>query len=119
VTKKEIAPQLKESTGTSQARPKNPSAGGQRLPLSGRHGAEQSICWFLRFGGAFGGKVRCLVRTPVEGKIGKCAAAWPPVIQGHSKIGGAGSASRAVTLGLDMDCGASVQPWGVGRGRLQ
>ena len=38
VTKKEIGPQLKESTGTSRARMKNPGAGSQRLPLAGRHG---------------------------------------------------------------------------------
>jgi hypothetical protein len=47
VTKKEIAPQLKESTGTLRAWPKNPGAGSQRLPLAGRQGAEQSILWFL------------------------------------------------------------------------
>jgi hypothetical protein len=43
VTKKEIAAQLKESTGTSQARTKSPGAGGQRLPLAGRHGAEHPV----------------------------------------------------------------------------
>jgi hypothetical protein len=31
VAKKEIASQLKESTGTSRARPNSPSAGGQPL----------------------------------------------------------------------------------------
>ena len=50
VTKKEIAAQRKKSTGTSRARPKNPGAGGQRLPLVGRHEAGQSIFWFLGFG---------------------------------------------------------------------
>jgi hypothetical protein len=40
VTKKEIAPQLKKSAGTSRARPNNLGAGGQRLPMAGRHGAE-------------------------------------------------------------------------------
>ena len=50
VTKKEIAPQLQKSTGTSRARPKSPSAGGQRLPLAGRLRAEQSILWFLSSG---------------------------------------------------------------------
>ena len=37
VTKKEIAPQLKESAGTSRAMPKSPNAGGQLLPVAGRH----------------------------------------------------------------------------------
>jgi hypothetical protein len=50
VTKKEIAPQLKKSAGTSRARPNNPGAGGQRLPMAGRHGAEHSILWFLGSG---------------------------------------------------------------------
>jgi hypothetical protein len=44
VTKKEIAPQLNKSAGTSRARPKSPGAGGQRLPLAGRH--EPSIGFF-------------------------------------------------------------------------
>ena len=50
VTKKEIAPQLKKSTGTSRAWPKFPGAGGQRLPLTGRHGAEHSTLWFIASG---------------------------------------------------------------------
>ena len=60
VTKKEIAPQLKKSTGTSRARPKSAGAGGQRLPLAGRYGAEHLILWFLDSGGALGGGGRCL-----------------------------------------------------------
>jgi hypothetical protein len=40
VAKKEIAAQLKKSAGTSRAKPKSSAAGGQRLPLAGRHGAE-------------------------------------------------------------------------------
>jgi hypothetical protein len=40
VTKKEIGPQLKKSTGTSRAWPKSPGAGGQRMSLAGSHGAE-------------------------------------------------------------------------------
>src|ERR1039457_2762610 len=50
VTKKEIAPQLKKSAGTSVARPKSPSAGGQRLPSAERHGAEHLIPWFRKSG---------------------------------------------------------------------
>jgi hypothetical protein len=51
VTKKEIAPQLKESTGTSRTWTKSPSVGSQRLLLAARYGAEHSILWFLRVGG--------------------------------------------------------------------
>jgi len=47
VTKKEIAPQLKKSAGTSRAWQKSPGAGGQLLPLAGRHGAKHWIFWFL------------------------------------------------------------------------
>jgi hypothetical protein len=43
VTKKEIGPQLQKSAGTSRAMPKSPAAGGQRLPLAERHGAEHPI----------------------------------------------------------------------------
>jgi hypothetical protein len=50
VTKKEIGPQLKKSAGTSRARPNSPGAGGQQLPLAGRHGAEHPILWSLGSG---------------------------------------------------------------------
>jgi hypothetical protein len=50
VTKKEIAAQLKKSTGTSRAKPKSPAAGGQRSRWRGRRGAEHSILWFLGSG---------------------------------------------------------------------
>jgi hypothetical protein len=43
VTKKEIGPQLKKSTGNLAGRAKSPGAGGQRLPLAERHGAEHPI----------------------------------------------------------------------------
>ena len=65
VAKKEIAPQLKKSAGTSRARTKSPGAGGKRLPLAGRHGAEQWICWFLASGALLA--------------AGFAAAAWAPV----------------------------------------
>jgi hypothetical protein len=64
VTKKEIAPQLKKSTGTSRAWPKNPGAGSQRLLLAGRHGAEQSN---LRF-----------VGSVVLLAAGFAVSGWPP-----------------------------------------
>jgi hypothetical protein len=83
VTKKEIAAQLKESTGTSQARPKSPGAGSQRLPLAGRHGAEHWIVWFLGLGALLAAEFAASVRTLVEGKIGADTAAWTPENQGH------------------------------------
>src|ERR1035437_9506097 len=60
VTKKEIGPQLKKSTGTSRARPKSTGAGGQRMPLAGRHGAECIRFFGPWFGGALGGGGRWL-----------------------------------------------------------
>jgi hypothetical protein len=98
VTKKEIAPQLKESTGTSRARLKSPGAGGQRLALAGKHGAECSIPWFLGLKTLLIAGVAASVRTPTEEKVGADTAAWTRVIQGHLKIGGTESASGAVTL---------------------
>jgi hypothetical protein len=50
VTKKEIVPQLKKSTGISRVRTKSPGAGGQRLQSAGRHGAEHWILWFFGLG---------------------------------------------------------------------
>jgi hypothetical protein len=59
VTKKEIAPQLKESAGTSRSWQKSPGAGGQLLPLAGRHGASIRFFGSLALGRSCGG-VRCL-----------------------------------------------------------
>jgi hypothetical protein len=114
VTKKEIVPQLKKSTGTSRARPKSLGAGGQLLPLAGRHGAEHSTLWFLGSGALWVGGGAVSVRTPAEGQIGADTAAWT---QGYSRPF-ARSAARAVPAKrsrLDMDCGASVQSGRVGR----
>ena len=61
VTKKEIAPQLKESAGTSRPSRKTPARAvndcGWREDA---HKAEHSILWFLDSGGALGGGGRCL-----------------------------------------------------------
>ena len=99
VTKKEIEPQLKKSAGTSRARPKCPGAGGQRLPLAGRHGAEHWIVWFGGSGALLAAGFAASVRTPVEGKIGTDTAAWThyhsrPFIRSAARE----SASGAVTL---------------------
>ena len=75
VTKKEIAPQLNRSAGTSRARPKSPGADGQRLSSAGRHGAENSIPWFLSSGVLLAVWIAASVRTPVEGKSGADTAA--------------------------------------------
>ena len=84
VTKKEIEPQLKKSAGTSRARPKCPGAGGQRLPLAGRHGAEHWIVWFGGSGAFLAAGFAASVWTPIEGKIETNTAAWTRGIQGHS-----------------------------------
>jgi len=85
VTKKEIGPQLKKSTGTSRAWPKSPGAGGQRLLLAGRHGAEHWILWFLGLGALLAAGFAASVRMPSEGKIGVDTAEWTRVIQSHSQ----------------------------------
>jgi hypothetical protein len=79
VTKKEIAPQLKKSAGTSQTRPKIPGAGGQRLPLAGGLRAEHSIVWFLGSGALLAAGFAASVRSPVEEKIDANTAAWSRV----------------------------------------
>ena len=86
VTKKEIAPQLKKSAGTSRATPKSPGAGGQLLPLAGRLRAERWILWFLALGEALlAAGFAVSTWTQVEGKIGADTAAGTPVIQGDSQ----------------------------------
>jgi hypothetical protein len=75
VTKKEIGPQLKKSTGTSRASTKSPGSGGQRLPLAGRHGAEHWILWFFGLGALLTAGFAASVRTQVKGKIGADTAA--------------------------------------------
>lgn len=75
VTKKEIGPQLNKSAGTSRTGPKSPSAGGQRLPLAGRHGAEHWIFWFVGLGPFLVARLAASVRKPAEGKIGADTAA--------------------------------------------
>jgi len=81
VTKKEIGPQLKESAGTSRATQNSPDAGGQRLPLAGRHGAGHWILWFLGLGALLAAGFAASAWTPVEEKIRPDTAAWT---QGHS-----------------------------------
>jgi hypothetical protein len=95
VTKKEIVPQRKKSAGTSRAVPKSPGAGGQRLPLAGRHGAEHSILWFRGLGSLLAAGFAASVRTPVEGKIGTHTAAWTSTLKAIREIGGTKSASGA------------------------
>ena len=83
VTKKEIGPQLKKSTGTSRAWPKSPGTGGQRLLLAGRHGAEHWILWFLGLGALLAAGFAASVRMPIEEKIRTDTAACKQVTQGY------------------------------------
>ena len=112
VTKKEIVPQLKGSTGTSRARQKSPGVRGQRLPLAGRHGAEHWILWFLGLGALLAAEVAVSAWTPVEEKIVVDTAAWKHVIQGYSQDRRHGKRQRSGHAGLDMACRASVQTLG-------
>jgi hypothetical protein len=112
VTKKEIGPQLKKSTGTSQARPKSPGAGGQRLPLAGRLGrALNSLVPWL--GALLAAGFAASLRTLAEGKVEADTAAWIQVSQGHSQDRRHGKCQRSGHARLDMDSGASVQPGGL------
>jgi hypothetical protein len=104
VTKKEIVPQLKKSTGTSRVRAKSPGTGGQRMPLAGSHGAEHSILWFLDFGALLVAGLAASVRTPVEGTSGADTAAWTRVIQGHSQERRHGKRQRSDHAGLNVVC---------------
>ena len=101
VTKKEIVPQLKKSTGISRVRTKSPGAGGQRLQSAGRHGAEHSMLWSLSFRALFAAGFAVSVRTPVEGKIGANTAAWTHrSFKAIRKIGGTGKRQRIGSAGL-------------------
>jgi hypothetical protein len=108
VTKKEIGPQLKKSAGTSRARPKSPGAGGQLLPLAGRHGAAHWILWFRGSEARLVAGFAASVRTPIEGKIGADVAAWTQAIKGHSQVRLYRKRQRICHAGLNMACGASV-----------
>jgi ABC-type nickel/cobalt efflux system permease component RcnA len=75
VTKKEIAPQLKKSAGTSRARPKSPSAVVNRC--SRWKDLEASTTGLVPCFGAFVVPVFAASnKTPVEGKIGTYTAEW-------------------------------------------
>jgi len=108
VTKKEIAPQLKSPPEPRGAGRKAPGAGGQRLPLAGRYGAEHWIRWFFGLGALLAAGFAASVRTPVEGKIRADTAAWTRAIQGHSQDRRQGKRQRCGHAGLDMACRASV-----------
>jgi hypothetical protein len=116
VTKKEIAPQLKKSAGTSRARPKSPGAGGQRLPLAGRNRAEHWILWFRGSGVLLAAGFAASVWTPVEGKIGTYTAAWTRGTQGHPQDRRYRVRQQSGHAGFDIDCGASEQPGALGEG---
>ena len=112
VTKKEIGPQRKKSAGTSRARLKSPGAGGQRLPLSGRHGAEHWIVWLRGSGALWVAGFAVSVRTLVEGKIRADTAAWIQVIQDPPQDRRHGKRRRSGHARLNTACRASVQPGG-------
>jgi hypothetical protein len=108
VTKKEIGRQLKKSAGTSRATSKSPGAGGQRLPLTGRHGAEHWTLWFLGLGALLAAGFAASVRMPVEEKIRTDTAAWTSTLKAIRKIGGSGVATLASTWFV-TNCAANLQ----------
>ena len=99
VTKKEIAPQHKKSTGTSRGRPKSP---GERVNVCRRReDTGPSIRFFgswirgalLAAGGA------ASVRMPAERNIWADMAVWTQVIQGHSQDRRHGNPGCVPTVG--------------------
>jgi hypothetical protein len=102
VTKKEIAAQLKESAGTSRARPKSP--GAVVNDCRRREGMRTNISFFgswVRRALLAAGLVAS-VWTPVEGKIGADTAARTQVIQGHSQDRQHGKRHLDGSTSLDM-----------------
>jgi len=107
VTKKEIASQLKKSTGTSRATPKSPGAGSQRLPLAGRHGAGQSIRWFLGLGRLWRRGSLSQLGGRLKGRSERTRRRGNSSFKAVRMIGGTESASRAVTLASKWQAGNS------------
>jgi hypothetical protein len=112
VTKKEIASQLKKSTGTSRATPKSPGAGSQRLPLAGRHGAGQSIRWFLGLGHFWRRGSLSQLGRRLKGRSERTRRRGHESFKAIRKFCGTGKRQWSGHAGLHMDCGASVQPGG-------
>jgi hypothetical protein len=112
VTKKEIAPQLQKSTGTSRATPKGHGAGGQRLSLTGRRRAEHSILWFSGSGALLAAGSLPQFGRRLKGRSGRTRRRGHRSSKAIRKIGDTGSASGAVTRwprhdlrGIGVACG--------------
>jgi hypothetical protein len=83
VTKKEIGPQLKKSTGTARTEPKSPGVVVNRC--SRWKDLEASTSDLVHCLGALVVRVfAASIGTPVEGKIGRYTAEWTLENQGHS-----------------------------------
>ena len=115
VTKKEIWPQLKESTRNLAGHAKKPRRGWSTIAACGKTWCRAShslTLWFLGSGALLAAGIAVSVPTPDEGKIGADTAAWTRVIPGHSQDRGHGKRQQSGHAGLDMACRASVQPGG-------
>jgi hypothetical protein len=80
VTKKEIGPQLKKSTGTSRTWPKSHRRGWSTIAVGGETWGRALDFWFLGLEALWVAGFAVSVRTPAEGKIGADKGAWTRVI---------------------------------------
>jgi hypothetical protein len=97
VTKKEIGPQLKKSTGTSRVGRKAPV----RVVNNCRWREDMGPAFdslVPEFGGAWAAGFVASVRTPAEGRIGTDTAAWTRIVEGDSQD------RRRGHTGFDMAC---------------
>ena len=105
VTKKEIGPQLKESTRNLAGQAEMARRGWSTIAVGGKTGGR--VPWILSFRGSgalLAAGFAASVRTLVEEKIGADTAAWTRVTQGHSQDPRHGKRQRSCCAGFDMAC---------------
>jgi hypothetical protein len=103
VTKKEIAPQLKESTRNLAGHAKKPRRGWSTIAACGKTWCRAShslTLWFLGSRALWVAQFAASVWTPVEGKIAADTSAWSHrSFKAIRKIGGTGSAGCSLNAG--------------------
>ena len=112
VTRKEIWPQLKKSTGHHAGHAEKPRRGWSTIAVRGKAMTEHSILWFLGSGlwRHLGWGFAASVRTPVEGKIRLTRRRGHRSLKANRKKGRAGKCQRDRDAGLNVACGVSAQP---------
>ena len=103
VTKKEIWPQLKESTRNLAGHAKKPRRGWSTIAACGKTWCRAShslTLWFLGSGALLAAGIAVSVPTPDEGKIAADTSAWSHrSFKAIRKIGGTGSAGCSLNAG--------------------